>query len=87
MGPSASQLLAVIGTQTEIAKLGMDLSGVMSLVCRQAQAITGAAGAVVELAEGDDMVYAAVAGAAGGQLGLRLRRRSSLSGLCMATAA
>jgi hypothetical protein len=66
--PNPTQLLAIIRTQTEIAKLGLDLNGVMEMVAQQAQAITGAAGAVVELAEGDDMVYRAVAGIAQGQL-------------------
>lgn len=85
--PTTAQLLAVIGTQTEVARLGLDLPGVMEVVARQAQEITGAAGAVVELAEGDDMVYRAVTGIAGEQLGLRLSRHTSLSGHCVATAA
>jgi diguanylate cyclase (GGDEF)-like protein len=79
----AEQLLAVIATQTEIAKLGLDLNGVMSLVAEQALAVTHATGAVVEMVEGDEMVYRAVAGAASGQLGLRLSRDRSLSGSCV----
>jgi diguanylate cyclase (GGDEF)-like protein len=84
--PTTAQLLAVIGTQTEIARLGLDLGGVMALVARQAQLITQAAGAVVELVDGDDMVYRAAVGIADGLLGLRLRRSDSLSGLCVARA-
>ncbi|MEI7688494.1 MAG: sensor domain-containing diguanylate cyclase [Planctomycetota bacterium] len=84
--PTSTQLLAVIKTQTEIAKLGLDLNGLMTFVAEQAQAITNATGAVVELAEGDDMVYRAVAGAASNLLGLRLQRKTSLSGLCVASA-
>lgn len=79
--PTPQQLLAVIRTQTEIAKLGLDLQGVMQVVARDAQSLTGASGAVVELAEGDEMVYRAVSGIAASQLGLRLRRDQSLSGL------
>lgn len=81
-----AQLLTIIRVQTEIARLGVDLNGVMTLVAEQAQAITKATGAVVELAEGDDMVYRAVAGAASALLGLRLLRSSSLSGLCVTLA-
>jgi diguanylate cyclase (GGDEF)-like protein len=81
--PTADQLLAVIRTQTEIAKLGLDLNDVMALVAQQAQAITHATGAIIELADGDDMVYRAVEGAAQGLLGLRLPRTNSLSGLCV----
>jgi diguanylate cyclase (GGDEF)-like protein len=84
--PTAAQLLAVISTQTEIARLGLDLNDVMAKVASQAQAITGAAGAIVEMVDGDEMVYRAVEGTARGQLGLRLRRDSSLSGRCVAAA-
>jgi len=77
------RLLSVIRTQTEIAKLGLDLGGVMTLVAERAQALTHADGAVVELPEGEDMVYSAATGLGEPHLGLRLVRRNSLSGLCM----
>jgi diguanylate cyclase (GGDEF)-like protein len=79
----ANRLLGVIETQTEIVRLGSDLAGVMSLVSGRALALTHAEGAVVELAEGDDMVYRATAGIADAHLGLRLARAHSLSGLCV----
>jgi diguanylate cyclase (GGDEF)-like protein len=82
-GKTSDRLLSVIRTQTEIAKLGLDLGGVMTLVAQRAQEMASADGAVVELAEGDDMVYSAATGLAEAHLGLRLRRRDSLSGLCM----
>jgi diguanylate cyclase (GGDEF)-like protein len=81
-----AQLLAIIKTQTEIARLGLNLGGVMTMVAERALAITRATGAVVELVEGDDMVYRAVAGDAADMLGVRLKRGASLSGLCVATA-
>lgn len=77
------QLLAIIGIQTEIAKLGLDLGGVMALVVDRALALVEADGAVIELAEGDDMVYRAATGLASSQLGLRINRQASLSGLCV----
>jgi diguanylate cyclase (GGDEF)-like protein len=80
------RLLAVIRTQTEIAKLGLDLGAVMALVAERAQTLTPAIGAVVELAEGDELVYRAACGAAGSHLGMRLRRSESLSGHCIAEA-
>lgn len=83
--PDTRTLLEIIQVQTEIAKLGLDLGGVMDLVSRRAQALTGAAGAIIELAEGNEMVYRAAAGIAEPQLGLRLSRTGSLSGLCVAT--
>ena len=78
-------LVEIIHAQTEIAKLGLDLGAVMNLVAERVQRLTGAVGAVVELAEGDDMVYRAVSGLAQSQLGLRLKQAGSLSGLCVQT--
>jgi len=81
--PDSATLLEIIRTQTEIAKAGLDLGGVMDLVARRAQVLAHGAGAVVELAEGDEMVYRATAGIAEPQLGLRIRSQGSLSGLCV----
>lgn len=81
--PAREQLLAVIGIQAEIAKLGLDLGGVMTLVVERCVPLLAADGAAIELAEGDEMVYRAAAGIAAPQLGLRLRRESSLSGACV----
>jgi diguanylate cyclase (GGDEF)-like protein len=83
--PTQKQLLDVIDIQTEIAKLGLDLGEVMNLVVQRTLPLIGADGAAIELAEGDDMVYRAVAGCAGAHLGLRLKQGSSLSGLCVKT--
>lgn len=82
--PTSEQLLSVIQTQTAIAKLGLDLNAVMTLVADQAQRMTAAQGAVVELEEDGDMVYRAVSGSAAHLLGLRLHTANSLSGLCIA---
>ena len=80
---SASILMEIIRTQTDIAQLGLDLGGVMAFVTERVQQLTHAGGAIVELAEGDEMVYRAASGIAKHQLGLRLRRIGSLSGLCV----
>jgi diguanylate cyclase (GGDEF)-like protein len=76
-------LLEIIQAQTEIVKLGHDLGSVMNLVVERVRALTEAAGAIVELAEGEEMVYRAASGLAAPQLGLRLARATSLSGLCV----
>ncbi len=81
--PSNEKLLEVIAIQTEVARLGLDLGGLMGLVVQRTLGLVGADGAAVELAEGSEMVYRAASGMAQGSLGLRLRRDSSLSGLCM----
>lgn len=78
-------LLEIIEVQTDISRLGVDFGAVMSLVADRLQNLTSAKGAIVELAEGDEMVYRAAAGIAQSQLGLRLHAGNSLSGLCVAT--
>ncbi|MBV8508676.1 MAG: GGDEF domain-containing protein [Xanthobacteraceae bacterium] len=78
-----SVLMEIIRAQTDIAQLGLDLGGVMTFVTERVQQLTGAGGAIVELAEGDEMVYRAASGMAKQQLGLRLQRTGSLSGLCV----
>jgi GGDEF domain-containing protein len=82
-GADPKVLIEIIRAQTEIAKLGLDLGGVIAFVAERVQQLTDAGGAIVELAEGDDMVYRAAAGMAQHQLGLRLKRQGSLSGLCV----
>lgn len=81
--PSNEQLMQVIRIQTEIAKVGLDLGGVMQYVVEQTLPLINADGAVIELAEDGEMVYRAASGIASPQLGLRLRLDASLSGLCV----
>lgn len=83
--PESNTLLEIVKAQTEIAKLGLDLGGVMAFVTERVQHLTQANGAVVELAEGDDMVYRAASGVATNLLGMRLSRDGSLSGQCVKT--
>lgn len=79
----AAILMELIRIQADIVKSGFDLVAVMERVALEAQRLTGAHGAAVELVEGDDMVYRAACGIAHRQLGLRLARSASLSGLCV----
>jgi len=80
---NSSDLIRIIEIQNEIARASLDFEGVIRLVVRRAAEVTGAAGGVVEIVEGSEMVYRAVSGTAEGSLGLRLRRETSLSGLCV----
>lgn len=81
--PTRKQLLQVIHIQSELAKLGLDLGGVMQFIVEQTLSLIDADGAAIELAEREDMVYRAAAGIARPQLGLRLKVDQSLSGLCV----
>lgn len=72
----------VVGLQRAIVAGGLDLQRVRQRAVEAARNISGADAAVVEEAEGDEMVYRAVAGKAEGSLGLRLPIDSSLTGHC-----
>ncbi len=78
-------LLAIISAQTVVADARLDIDRVMSLVAQRSQEITEAAGAAVELAEDDAMVYRAATGSAAPSLGARIPIAGSLSGLCVQT--
>jgi diguanylate cyclase len=82
---SKQRLVAIIETQNQIASSSLDLQRVMDLVVERAQRLVGASAAVVELIEGDEMVYQAVSGTAENHAGLRLSAEASMSGLCVAT--
>ena len=55
----------------------------MQLIAERSQELTRASGAVVEIAEGDEMVYEVTAGDATPYLGMRLKQSENLSGLCV----
>lgn len=71
---------AVIAAQRDIMTSGPDLERVMQVTTERALALTSAAAAVLELREGNEMVYRAGAGSAVNALGLRLDVHHSLSG-------
>jgi diguanylate cyclase (GGDEF)-like protein len=79
----ARELDRVVAVQTAIATSKFDLDSVMNTVVEEAQQLTGADAAVVEIPDGDELVYRAVAGAAAEHLGLRLARRTALSGAAL----
>jgi len=80
---STNRLRAIIKTQTEIAASDLDPEATMQLIARRAQELTRASAGVIELAEGEEMVYAVTSGEATPYLGTRLRVATSLSGRCV----
>ncbi len=84
MSPASSKhLRAIIQTQTEITASDLDLDAVMELIARRAQDLTLASGGVIEIADGDEMVYRVTTGEATPFLGVRLKKNASLSGRCV----
>ena len=76
---------AIIATQQDIATAELDLGAVMDLIVTRTQALTGASGAVMELAEGSELVYRSASGRAARYAGLRAPLEGSLSGECVRT--
>jgi diguanylate cyclase (GGDEF)-like protein/PAS domain S-box-containing protein len=70
----------VVAAQNAIVEGAGELGPTLDIVAREARAIVGADGSVVELADGDDMVYRAAAGDGVAHLGARVPMRGSLAG-------
>ena len=78
----AAQHAVLIAAQQETAE-GGDLDTLLGAVARRAREITGADGVVVEMVEGDTLVYRAASGDMTPHLGLRLSLAASYSGRCV----
>jgi diguanylate cyclase (GGDEF)-like protein/PAS domain S-box-containing protein len=75
----------VIATQQEIAIRNPNLDAVMAVIVERTQHLTRADGAVIEMLEGDELVYRVASGIATAYVGLRIKVATSLSGQCMTT--
>lgn len=80
---SNERLLAIIEVQNEILGAALEPQSAMALLARRAQALTGAAGAVIERASGDELAYHVGSGA--GEMCTWISGRSgpTLTGLCL----
>lgn len=81
---SAGLYARIIAAQSEIVQLAHDPNKVVDAVIGRAQELTRSTGAVVEILDGDTLVYWAASGSAASQVGLRMPAAGSLSGLCIA---
>jgi hypothetical protein len=71
-------------------RIGGESAGVdvlMQRICDEIMQVCDASGAVVERADGSEMVYVCAAGSVAAHVGLRLPMAGSLSGLCVASRA
>jgi diguanylate cyclase (GGDEF)-like protein len=80
---SSAHLRAIIRTQTEVVAGDLDPEAIMQLIAERAQELTRASAGLIELAEGEEMVYAVTTGEATPYLGMRLQKAASLSGRCV----
>lgn len=78
-----AQLERVIGAQHRIAQAQHDREKAMGAMCEEAMELTGADGAVVELAESGFMVYRSARGLGSRNIGLKVPIDRSLTGLSL----
>jgi diguanylate cyclase (GGDEF)-like protein/PAS domain S-box-containing protein len=76
---------ALLEVQHAIASARLDEQHAMEMITAQVRTLTRADAAVVELREGEEMVYAAGDGTARDHVGLRLSVRDTASGRCATT--
>jgi len=73
----------IIAVQQELASQPDDRAAIGEIVVARMKTLTSADAAVVELVDGDEMVYAAASGTLQAHVGRRLKIASSLSGLAI----
>lgn len=76
-------LASISEMQQQIATAPLDLTLLLDLVVLRAQELTRSHGAVIELREGDSLVYRAASGIATAYIGLVIPLVSQLSALCI----
>jgi diguanylate cyclase (GGDEF)-like protein/PAS domain S-box-containing protein len=81
---SLKQLQTIIDVQARVSDVAFDLDAFMLEVVDAAERLTNARGAVVELVDGDEMVYRCASAPLAQFVGLRLESAGSMSGRCVA---
>ena len=76
----AGRLSAVVQLQQDVLTVANDVDKVMQRIVSRIPELTGGSGAVIELVEGDQLVYRAASGTAASHLGKKLPLSGSLSG-------
>lgn len=79
------RLSSIVFTQLSVATAGLSVEKVMQVIVDQTIAITGGTGAIIEILEGDEMVYRSTSATLSDRLGFRVAVAGSLSGLCVTT--
>ena len=82
---ASETLSGIVRIQNEMADADLALDRVFDLMSERSLGLTGGDGGVVELAEGEELVYQSGAGTCKAQAGGRMVRAGSFSGLAMST--
>jgi diguanylate cyclase (GGDEF)-like protein/PAS domain S-box-containing protein len=79
----AWRLEEIAKTQEKLFSPDFNLEEFYGHIVTKLDLLTGGAGSVIELTDGEEMVYSAGSGLAADYVGLRLKRNNSLSGYCV----
>jgi len=79
----AARLSAVVATQQEVLAAITDVEKVLALVVERTPEMTSGSGAILEILEGNELVFRAGSGTAKDQIGKRLSLTSSLAGVAI----
>lgn len=79
-----AHLNEIVETQTELVRSQLNIDIFLEQVVQRMLTVTAATGAVIEMIDGDEMVYEATSGSLEPFTSTRLLRSGSLSGLCIA---
>jgi putative methionine-R-sulfoxide reductase with GAF domain len=69
----------------KLLEAAFDVNAFMDLIVDEMLVLTPATGVVVELVDGDEMVYRSATGTIKDYIGLKLSKANSISGLCVTT--
>jgi diguanylate cyclase (GGDEF)-like protein len=82
----ATRMTRIAEIQRDIIYQRLDLTNAMNVITKHSQNVTRADGTVVEMLEGDETVYRAASGNMTTYIGLRIKTKGSMSGLCIESA-
>ncbi|MBM3617542.1 MAG: PAS domain S-box protein [Alphaproteobacteria bacterium] len=82
-GIEQQRLSQIVAIQRDVAHAHHDLQFAMNLIAVRTRDLTDADSSVIEILEGDEMVYRAASGRASAFIGMRIPAKGSLSGLCV----
>lgn len=80
----SENLKAINHMQNRLAMAGLETKAIMDLIVHEAQTLTLADGAIIEIIEGDEFVYHFACGIGEPHRGLRIKTQGSFSGLSLA---
>lgn len=81
----SERLNNLVEVQSELAQADLDLNKFMHFAADRLMSLTEAEGAMIEIDQGENTLVVAVVGTAAPYFGLKIKKKNSLTGLCLST--